>query len=200
VKQGAFFREPAHFELLARTVLPGLARARNRRTLQLWSAGCSSGEEAWSIAMIVEEARVPPHVAVTILATDRDPRAVARASDGVYREDEMHRVSPERRRRHFVGGVGPRKGLWRVVAPLRDRVEFVELDLIGPWPERGAFDIVVCHDAITRLDGRSAERLVRRFADVLGPGGVMLLGSWRSLTDELPRLEPYGRAAYRKIA
>lgn len=196
--QGAFFREPYHCELFARTVLPELARRPGRRGLQLWSAGCSSGEEAWSIAMIVEEARLPREVA--IVGTDGDPAALARAGEAVYRDDQMRRVNAERRQRHFVRGVGPRRGLWRVVAALRDRVEFAELDLMGPWPERGRFDVVFCHDAIAALDARSAARLVRRFADVLAPGGVMLLGATQAASGGVPGLEPHGRAAYRKIA
>ena len=195
---GAFFREPSQFELLARSVLPGLARATG--AVRLWSAGCSSGEEAWSLAMVVEEARLPAELEVALLATDRDPHMLARAGEGVYGDAQMHGVSAQRRRRHFVRGVGRRAGLWRVVAGLRDRVEFVELDLLGPWPERGAFDVVVCHGALAELDARAAARLVRRFGDVLAPGGVMLLGPMRPMTDEMPRLERYGRDGYRKIA
>ncbi len=197
---GAFFREPTQFELLARTVLPGLASVRDRRAVRLWSAGCASGQAAWSIAMIVDEARLTEHVAVTIVATDRDPAALACAGQAVYGDDDMRQVSAERRRRYFVRGAGPRDGLWRVIAPLRDQIEFAELDLMGPWPARGAFDVVFWHDAHAQLEARSAARLVRRFADALGPGGVILLGSAESPTGDVPRLEPYGRAAYRKIA
>jgi chemotaxis protein methyltransferase CheR len=200
VTPGAFFREPSQFELLAGTVLPGLARMRDGGAVRLWSAGCSSGEEAWSLAMIVEEAQWPSEIEVSVLATDRDPRLLARATEAVYGDDQMHGVSAQRRRRHFVRGVGPRAGLWRVVAPLRDRVELAALDLMGPWPDRGAFDVVVCHGALAELSLRSAARLVRRFADVLPPGGVMLLGPSGPAADEVPRLEPYGRAGYRKIA
>jgi chemotaxis protein methyltransferase CheR len=200
VKPGAFFREPSHFELLARTVLPGLARMRGGGAVRLWSAGCSSGEEAWSLAMVVEEARWPSEIEVGVLATDRDPRMLARVAEAVYGDDQMHGVSAQRRRRHFVRGVGPRAGLWRVVAPLRDRVELAALDLMGPWPDRGAFDVVVCHGALAELSPRSAAQLVRRFADVLPPGGVMLLGPPGPAADEVPRLEPYGLAGYRKIA
>ena len=200
MKTGAFFREPSHFELLARTVLPGLARTHSSGVARLWSAGCSSGEEAWSLAMVVEEAQLPADLEVALLATERDPRSLARAGEGVYGDDAMGGVSALRRRRHFVRGVGPRAGLWRVVAALRDRVEFAELDLLGPWPDRGAFDVVVCHGALAGLDARSAARLVRRFADALAPGGVMLLGPTRPRTDEMPRLERYGRDGYRKIA
>src|SRR5689334_4975274 len=93
--RGAFFREPYHCALFARSVLPELAR-RPGRCLQIWSAGCASGEEAWSIAMIVEEAALPCEVA--IVATDRDPAALARAGEAVYRDDQMRGVSAERRR------------------------------------------------------------------------------------------------------
>jgi chemotaxis protein methyltransferase CheR len=200
VKPGAFFRESSQYELLARTVLPGLARTRDSGAVRLWSAGCSSGEDAWSLAMVVEETQWPSELDVALLASDRDPRMLATAREAVYGDDQMQRVSAQRRRRHFVRGVGPRAGLWRVIAPLRDRVEFAVLDLMGPWPERGAFDVVVCQGALAQLSPRSAARLVRRFADVLPPGGVMLLGPAGTAAAEVPRLEPYGPAGYRKTA
>jgi chemotaxis protein methyltransferase CheR len=192
----AFFREPYQHELLARSVLPELARANGRRSLRLWSASCSSGQDAWSLAMIVEEAGVSP-LEVTILATDRDPQALAHAGDAVYRDDEMSQVNLQRRRRYFVRGQGPRKGLWRVVAALRDRVEFDELDLLDPWPERGAFDIVFCHDLVAS-DARAAGRLVRRFADVLAPGGTLFLGDAAALSHDVPAVERYAAGVYRK--
>ena len=199
MQPGAFFREPYHFEVLARTVLPELARAGGRR-IRLWSAGCSSGEEAWSLAMIVEEARLPPDLGAGIVASDSDPHALARASDAVYTDLRMARVTAERRQRHFVRGVGPRQGLWRVTAPLRDRVEFCALDLMGPWPARDPFDVVVCHDPIAALDPPGAARLVRRFAEILAPGGVMFLGANEAVPDGIAGLEVHGRAIYRKLA
>ena len=175
---GAFFHEPRQFELLASRVLPELARARRR--VRLWSAGCGTGEEAWSLAIVVEEAALPPGVEVEILATEADRRALAIAAEAVYRDDQMRPVSAERRRRHFVRGVGPRRGLWRVIAPLRDRVELCELDLDGPWPaaaQAGArFDVVFCHAPIARRDPRDAEPLIRRLAAVVAPGGALFLG------------------------
>lgn len=197
VPPGPFFREPYHYELLARSVLPGLARSRGHRRLQLWAAGCATGEEAWSLAMVVQEARMPESA---IVATDREPRLLARASEAIYRDDEMGGVSAERRRRHFVRGHGPRSGLWRIIAALRDQVELVELDLMGAWPARDGFDVVFCDRAIAALDPHGATRLARRFADVLAPGGVMVLAAAVSLADEVPGVVPYGRGVYRKLA
>jgi chemotaxis protein methyltransferase CheR len=195
----AFFREPEQFALLATSVLPELARARARRGIRLWSAGCGAGEEAWSIAMIVAETWLPPAVEVEIVATDGDPRALARAAEATYDDEQMRPVSAARRRRHFVRGVGRRHGLWRVMAPLRDRVELDELDLAGRWPARAPFDAVFCHAPVARLDAPGAYRLARRFAEVLAPGGVLFLA--RSLTpeDDLPGLVPCGPASYRRV-
>jgi chemotaxis protein methyltransferase CheR len=198
VQSGAFFREPYHLEILSRTVLPGLARDRGRKHLRLWSAGCGSGETVWSLAMILAEADLPSSLDVTVLGTDADPALVARAREAVYTEHRMAGVSAERRRRHFVRGTGPRQGLWRVVAPLRDQVELAELDLAGPWPAMAPFDVVVCHDPAA-LGGDRAARLIGRLADALAPGGVLLLGATEAVPDR-PDLALEGRAAYRKTA
>jgi chemotaxis protein methyltransferase CheR len=204
VPPGAFFHEPKQFELLATRVLPELARARRR--VRLWSAGCGAGEEAWSLAIAVEEAALPPGVEVEILATEADRRTLAIAAEAVYRDDQMQPVSPERRRRHFVRGVGPRRGLWRVIAPLRDRVELCELDLDGPWPDgrwpaaalAGArFDVVFCHAPIARQVPRDADPLIRRLAAVLAPGGTLFLGRPAG-PDGLPGLVRCAPGVYRR--
>jgi chemotaxis protein methyltransferase CheR len=192
--QPAFFHEPGQFALLATRVLADVARTRGRR-IRLWSAGCGSGEEAWSMAMVVEEAHLPEATAVEIVATDDDAGALRCAADAVYDEDQMRRVTPARRRRHFVRGVGPHKGLWRVIAPLRDRVELDQLDLGGPWPA-GPFDAVFCHAPLARLDAPATHRLARRLAEVIAPGGALFLG--RPASDELPGLAPCGPASYRR--
>jgi len=198
VQPGAFFREPGQFALLASAVLPELMRRRGRRDLRLWSAGCGAGEEAWSIAMVVEEARLPAELAVEIVATDADPAAVSQASAAIYRDQQMQPVNAERRRRHFVRGIGPRRGLWRVVAPLRDRVELYPLELAGPWPVAAPFDAVFCHAPIARLDGPGAHRLARRFADVLAPGGALFLGRSPAAADDIPGLAPCAPGVFRR--
>jgi chemotaxis protein methyltransferase CheR len=197
VQPGTFFREPRQFELLAGSVLPALAAGRR---IRLWSAGCGTGEEAWSMAMIVAEATLPSALAIDIVATDRDRWALQRAGQAVYRDDQMRRVSAERRRRHFVRGVGPRRGLWRVIAPLRDWVEIDELDLAGRWRQTAPFDAVFCGAPIAELDPREAHRLARRLAEVVAPGGALFLGRAPGSPDDLPGLAPCGLNAYRRVA
>jgi chemotaxis protein methyltransferase CheR len=161
--------------------------------------------------MVVEEAALPPEVEVEIIATDADRRALAIAAEAVYRDDQMRPVSAERRRRHFVRGVGPRRGLWRVIAPLRDRVELCELDLDGPWLDGrwldgpwlvGAqtgmrFDVVFCHAPVARGGPRDADPLIRRLAAALAPGGALFLG--RPVRPEaLSGLLPCAPGVYRR--
>ena len=197
VQPGAFFREPRQFELLATSVLPELARTRRRR-VRLWSAGCGAGEEAWSLAMIVEEAELPPALEVEIVATDADRDALSRAGEAVYRDDQLRRVNAERRRRHFVRGVGPRHGLWRVVAPLRDRVELGALDLAERWPATAPFDAVFCHAPIAQLDPRRAYLLVVRLTEMIAPGGALFLGRAPASADDIPGLVACAPSVYRK--
>jgi chemotaxis protein methyltransferase CheR len=200
VQSGAFFREPKQLALLASHVLPELARTGHRR-IRLWSADCGAGEDAWSLAIAIEEADLPA-LAVDIVATDGDRRALAAAAAAVYRDDQMTGVSPERRHRHFVRGVGPRQGLWRVIAPLRDRVELSELDLAGPWPSAApserAFDAVFA--PVARLAPTEAHRLAYRLACVLAPGGALFLGRSPGAPDAVPGLAPYAPGVFRKRA
>ena len=170
---GVFFRATPDLERVARA-LSVLARTPSRRSVHLWIAGCGSGEDAWSLAMLVDEAELPPHLAVRIVASDADPARLAHAGEAVYRDAQLVGVAAGRRRRHFVRGVGPRDGLWRVIAPLRDRVELIELDLRGAWPALGSFDIVWAHGAFDALDPPARAQQLRRFAEVLAPGGVVL--------------------------
>jgi chemotaxis methyl-accepting protein methylase len=97
-----------------------------------------------------------------------------------------------------VRGVGPRRGLWRVIAPLRDRVEIDELDLAGRWPAYAPFHAVFCGAPIAELDPRGAHRLARRLAEVLAPGGALFLSRAPGAPDDLPGLVPWGPNSYRK--
>lgn len=198
MQPGAFFREPGQFELLARAVLPELARQARRRRIRLWAAGCGAGESAWSIAMVVEEAELPPELAVDIVATEGDPPALAAAEAAVYRDDELAQVSGERRHRHFVRGAGRRLGQWRVIAPLRDRVELAALDLAGPWPAAAPYDAVFCHGAIAELDPAGARLLAGRLAAAVTPGGALFLGRELAPCTELAALTRCGPASYRR--
>jgi chemotaxis protein methyltransferase CheR len=195
----AFFREMHHFEMLASEILPRLADG-NRR-IRLWSAGCSTGEEPWSLAMIVREAfDARPGYDVKILATDIDTAVLGKARAGVYGDEQVAPVSIARKKRFFQRGTGANRGLWRVSEELRGVVTFNRLNLFDPWPMRGPFDVISCRNVIIYFDVPNKMKLLRGFHDKLAPGGHLMLGHSESMTAGVPGFTGVGRTAYRKTS
>lgn len=195
----SFFREMHHFEMLGEELLPAIA-AKSRR-IRLWSAGCSSGEEPWSIAMVVHEVLGKmPGIDVKILATDIDTEVLAKARAGVYNDDQVAPVSVARRKRYLSRGTGANAGRWRISDDLRELVRFNQLNLFGDWPMRGMFDLISCRNVIIYFDVPNKVKLLRGFHDKLNPGGHLFLGHSESLTHGVEGFQGCGRTTYRKIA
>jgi chemotaxis protein methyltransferase CheR len=191
----AFFREPHHFELLG-----ALAQRRADARLppmRIWSSACSTGEEAWSIAMILREAGC----AGEILATDIDTDVLQTASAGVYRSDRAGSLEPERLRKHFLRGAGAYEG-WVTMRPeLRAMVKFAQFNLQSPvWPAQDRFDAIFCRNVVIYFDRESQRRLVARFAELLRPGGVLIVGHSESFPAGHPAFRSCGRTAYERVA
>ena len=177
-----FFREIEHFHFLREHVLPALTRD-GRGRLRIWSAACSSGEEPYSIAMLLrEELPSLDRMDVRILATDISARVLARARDGEYGEATLAPVSQALLRKYFTP-LGPASSQrYRASDGLRSLVRFARLNLIGPWPMRGPFDVIFCRNVMIYFDKATQERLVARFWELLAPGGYLLVGHSESLT------------------
>ncbi|ARO14846.1 chemotaxis protein methyltransferase CheR [Ketogulonicigenium robustum] len=170
----AFFREGHHFDALARDVLPQLiARAKAGGRVRLWSAACSSGEEAYSMAMTVLDAF--PDAAqhdVLILATDIDPEVVARAESGVYPTDTIAAIGGQRLRKYF-----DQQGDSFTAKPaLKAIMRFGELNLHQPWPFSGTFDVIFCRNVVIYFDTDMRRSLWQRFATVLSSDGALFIG------------------------
>ena len=195
----AFFREPHHFEHLAREALPEMLR-RNaaRRRIRIWSAGCSTGPEPYSIAMVVLE-RLPAGWDFRVLATDIDANALAAAKAGVYPEEAVRGVTPERLRRWFLRGKGRLAGKVRVRRMLREVVRVRRLNLVEPWPMRGPFDAIFCRNTLIYFAKETQRRIVDGFADLLPAGGWLYLGHSESLYRVSERFELLGQTIYRKV-
>jgi chemotaxis protein methyltransferase CheR len=193
----SFFREPHHFELLARQVLP---RFIGGGRLRVWSAGCSSGEEPWCLAMVLHE--VLPEAArkdARILATDIDTDVLARAEAGVYADDRVEPVSVVRRQRYLAKGTGANAGNWRIKDELRSSVVFRRLNLMDQaWPMKGPFDVIFCRNVIIYFDADDKQRLLRRYQSLLAPGGYLFLGHSESLVQGVTGLAPCDQTVYRK--
>lgn len=192
----SFFRELHHFELLGSEVLPPLIHSGHR--VRLWSAGCSSGEEPWSLAMVVHEVIGDRDADVKILATDIDTEVLGRARAGVYTDEQVAPVAFSRKQRYLARGTGTNRGLWRVRDELRGLVRFNRLNLFDAWPMRGAFDVVVCRNVIIYFDVPNKQRLLRGFHDKLHAGGYLLLGHSESMPVGVEGFTACGRTSYRK--
>jgi chemotaxis methyl-accepting protein methylase len=188
VKVSSFFRDPLAFEVLAEQVLPELlarkAAARDRN-LRIWSAGCATGEEPYSVAILLQEllrrAASPP--AVTLLATDLDPRALERARAARYAEAALANV----RRGQFAEAFEPIGDGFRVAAPIAGAVTFAVHDLLdhrGGAPAEsvfGSFDLVLCRNVLIYFEPAWRELACERIFASLAIGGFLLLGKSESL-------------------
>jgi chemotaxis protein methyltransferase CheR len=174
----SFFREPAHFDLLRARVLPEFAGAAGG--LRVWSAGCSTGEEPYTIAMVLRDALGDAEWrAARVLATDISERVLARARAGEYADEAVAEVDPALQRRHFVRDAG---GGWAVQPALRAPVRFAPLNLMGPWPMRGPFHAIFCRNVMIYFDKPTQAALVGRYYDLLAPGGYLFVGHSESLS------------------
>jgi chemotaxis protein methyltransferase CheR len=195
-----FFREPHHFEHLESKVLPPLqAHAKAGGRVRLWSAGCSNGQEPYSIALTILT-RLPEaaDLDVRVLATDIDPNMVAEGKAGIYRDDLVAAIPEPVRRRWMTPLDGGRS--WQAGDAMRRLVSFRELNLIGEWPMKGPFDVIFCRNTVIYFEEDTQSRVWSRFEPMLKPGGALYIGHSERLTGPATaRFENDGLTTYRKV-
>jgi len=179
----SFFREEEHFTYLAHKVIPAaLRRAGKSGRLRIWSAGCSTGEEPYSIAITVCS-NVPDLSCLDakILATDLSTKVLAHAEKATYPDQRVKAVPPQQRSRYFHCIQAKPERLCRVIDPARSLVHFARLNLMEHWPMRGPFDAIFCRNVMIYFDKPAQGVLVNRFYDMLAPGGTLFIGHSESL-------------------
>jgi chemotaxis protein methyltransferase CheR len=196
----AFFRENHHFEYLSRTLAgEHLARHASAQPLRIWSAGCSTGEEPYSIAMGLLEILPAQRVRdLDILATDIDSNVLATAAGGVYSQERVSGIDNARLRRWFLRGKGRNAGSVRVKPEVRRHVRFGQLNLMQAWQLEHPLDVIFCRNVIIYFGKEDKIRLVDRYADTLRPGGYLFIGHSESLFQISDRFELIGNTIYRK--
>ncbi len=198
----AFFREVHHYDLLANDLLPRWLNEKRRQgdRLRIWSAGCSSGEEPYAMAMVLAETmdRLGSTLDAKILATDLSPQALEAARKGVYSIERIAGISEERRRRWLLRGTGEYEGFASIHPRLRDLVTIQPLNLLHEWPMQGPFDAIFCRNVVIYFDQPTKQRLFQRYAGMLPVGGYLFLGHSESLHGVNDDFELVGRTVYRK--
>jgi len=180
-----FFREAAHYEILARHVLPGLAKRRGRdwRPLQIWSAAASSGEEAYSLAIVLAEyCRTQPAFSWQVHASDISQRMLDRCRAGIYEADKVKLPDDGLLHRYFQRGFGHREGCYRIKPELRQHVLVEHINLFQPtYPLPGEQDVIFCRNVMIYFDPESRQELIDRLTGMLAPGGCLFVGHAESL-------------------
>jgi chemotaxis protein methyltransferase CheR len=197
----SFFREAHHFDYLAEHLLPDVAaRAGGAGRLRIWSCACSTGEEPYSIAMVLREQQARlSGIDAKILATDLDSNVLATGAAGVYPADRLRSVSRARAAEFFKEGSGQHQGTVKVAASLRQLVTFKQLNLMQEWPMHGPFEAIFCRNVVIYFDLETKRALFERMAQLQAPGALLFLGHSESLYRISDHYELIGRTIYRRI-
>ncbi len=175
-----FFREPAQLQAFVEEIVPDILSRKSVKKVRIWSAGCSSGEEPYSIAILLKETGWYEHAAFEIFASDINQQVLVKARKGNYRENAFRAIPPGLRERHFTRASD---NSWHVSDDIRNRVSFGRLNLYdeGRVSLLGQLDIVFCRNVIIYFDDASKKVVVNNFYNRLSEGGYLLLGHSESL-------------------
>ena len=195
----SFFRENHHFEYLSHTVIPELLQKKSgSKQIKVWSAGCSTGEEPYSLAMTLKEI-VPADWTINILATDLDTNVLATAAAGVYGADRIAGIAEQRLKRWFQKGVGQQAHKVRVKAELREMIAFKQLNLMQEWPMKECFDFIFCRNVLIYFDRETKAMLAKRYCSLLEDGSYLFIGHSESLHQLDTGFALIGNTIYRKL-
>ncbi len=190
-----FFRDHSPFEMLKHKILPDLIDRRSstvaghaRIPIRIWSAGCSTGQEVYSIAMVLKETLIDLNrYQITLVGTDISDAAIAHASYGQYNKFEIERGLPlDKLNRYFQSNGSS----WKIRDEIRAMVSFKKLNLMQPFEDKGTFDIVFCRNVSIYFSQEDRYRLFNKIADTLVPDGSLIVGSSESLLGICPKLQP----------
>lgn len=179
-----FFRESSHFDYLTNTILPQLVDANKYRNVKVWSAGCSSGEEPYTLAMVLNEFREKNSgFDFSILATDISTAMLQFGADAIYREDRILPIPMDLRKKYFLRSKDQTMHQVRVVKPLRDKVKFRRINFMDTvYNADSDFDIIFCRNALIYFEHDVQECIINKLCQHLKPGGYFILGHSETIT------------------
>jgi len=200
----SFFREKHHFDYLKNTVVPEV-KSKNAisKKLRVWSAGCSTGEEPYSLAMTFHDAFSDVSGwDLKILATDLDTNVVSHGKAGVYVPDRVDGLPASILKKNFneVIPASGRGSAYEMSPHLKQYITFNRLNLLGDWPMKGKFDVIFCRNVVIYFNKDTQRVLFDRYAELLKPNGYLFIGHSETLHGVTTRFESLGRTIYRKIS
>jgi chemotaxis protein methyltransferase CheR len=194
----SFFREQHHFDYLSCTLIPDLLkRNRDSKQIKVWSAGCSTGEEPYSLAMTLKE-NLPSDWDIKILATDLDTNVLATAAEAVYAQDRLGGIDESRLKRWFQKGGSNNTNKVRIKPELQQLIQFKQLNLMQEWPIKGFFDFIFCRNVLIYFDKETKAILAKRYAGLLKEGSHLFIGHSESLHQMETGFSLIGNTIYKK--
>ena len=199
----SFFREEKHFHFLKQVVFPTFVAGKNRagfRKARFWSAGCSTGEEPYSLAiLLLEYFGKNPNFDARILATDISTKVLAQAKRGVYPAVRLENIPANVVRKYFQRGYGDQEGYFRVKPPLKKMVKFNQFNLMEPLPFKEAFNLIVCRNVMIYFNKKTQQALVDKFYNTLLDGGYLFIGHAETLTGIEHRFKYVRPSVYHRV-
>ncbi len=193
-----FFREEHHFDYLTRKFIPDLL-AKNTKRIRFWSAGCSTGEEPYTLSMIWKAIKSRPRdIDFKILATDLDTNVIETAERGIYSIDKLVPVAEEYQG-WFQQSSECSSTQKQISRELKKYIFFKQLNLMKEWPVKGPFQLIICRNVLIYFDKITQENLINRYYDLLSPGGCLILGHSENLGGNRKLFENKGKTIFRKI-
>ncbi len=180
-----FFREPAHFEYLEKELLPYLAKNTPRPNIKVWSAGCSSGEEPYTLAIVLNEFKDKnPGFDYQIIATDISTQMLQHGANGIYKEERIEIIPLNLKRKYFLKSKDRNNPQVRVIKQLRDKVSFRRLNFMdNVYTINESFDIIFCRNALIYFERDNQELVINKLCQKLNPDGYFFLGHSESITN-----------------
>lgn len=193
----SFFRENHHFDYLKSHVVPQLLVAnKSMRRIRVWSAGCSTGEEPYTLAMILY-GLFPNDWDVKILATDLDSNVLAKAQTGTYTAANVNGLDKSQLQRWFLKSIDGE--LFKVKPELQQLIHFKRLNLLQEWPMKGPFDVIFCRNVVIYFDKETKDNLFKRYYQILAEQGYLLLGHSETMGKEHSEFKNLGKTMYQKV-
>ena len=197
-----FFRESAHFDYLKRVVLPEFVKNhRSGNSMRIWSAGCSSGEEPYTIAMCLSEfSKIITELDFRILGTDLSTRILRAAENAVYTNQQIADIPAQLKNKYLLKSKGPKEGRVKIVPEIKSKVYFKRLNFMDNYyPVQGMFDVVFCRNVLIYFERNVQEQVINKICNFIPAGGFLFLGHSESILGMKVPLAQIRPTIYRKI-